>query len=330
MNLRLSRAGALLGATALAASSLIVTATAAQAVDTGTLVVTIVDQYGRPTQGVMSVVDPAGNGQTEDGASGPDDYVPGVTHTYTVPVGGYAFITITPWSGVNCFGVAPCNIAAGSTSITPVVNVAAGATVPQTLKVTVPTITGNPAVGSPLSLNIPEGITALQAIGNNAGSPITQQWLRGGAAIAGATGPTYPTVPADSAQAITARLSPSTVQNALPQAYGLTVAPFTTNAITLATFVPAKTKTKVKLPKDIRQGDRVSLKVTVKADSGTPDGVVAIKIGRSTVRKTLQSGSTFVNLPRLDQGRYKLSVKYAGTEYFAASKDTLRFTVRPQ
>lgn len=326
MKSHLSRARSALVAAALVSSSLLLTATPAQADADGTLVVTIVDQYGRPTEGVMNAMNSAGDYRTEEGSTGPDAPVPGVTHTFVVPPDGYAFLSITPWSGLTCFGLSPCNIAAGL-SVTPVVTVPAGATVPYTLHVTVPTITGNPAVGSPLTLNIPEGITALQAIGHNTGDPITQQWARGGAAIANATGTSYTPIPTDSAQAITARLTPSTVQEALPVAYGLTLAPFTTNAITLATFVPAKTKIKTKLPKNLKAGDRVSLKVVVKAAGAQPDGTVTIKVGHSKVRKTLESGSTFVNLPRLKAGTYKISIKYAGTEYFAKSKFTKKFTV---
>jgi hypothetical protein len=316
-----------LAAAGLVSSTLLATASPARAVGNGMLVVTIVDQYGRPTEGAMSALDSAGNGQTEDGATGPDDFLPGVTHTYTVAPGDYAFLAVTTWGGLSCFGVSPCNIAAGSTDITPVVSVPAESTIHQTLQVTVPTISGNPAVGSPLSLTIPAGLTALQAVGHNEGDPITQQWMRGGGAIANATGPSYTPVPADSAQAITARLSPSTVQNALPLAYGLTVTPFTTNAIPLARFVPTKTKTKVKLPHNLRAGDRVSLKVVVKAKGAHPDGTVTVKAGRSAVRRTLSDGSTFVNLPRLAAGTYKITVKYAGTDYFAKSRFKKKITV---
>jgi hypothetical protein len=303
---------------------------AAQAAGTGTIVISIVDQYGRPTAGAAEAVDTNGAVLPEDGATQAQPLPPGVTHTWSnVPEGGYAFLTITPWSGVSCFGIVPCSVVAPTVTVTPQVAVAADSVATYTAVVTVPTITGNPTSGSTLGIQIPEGLIIMETAlsGPAGGHPRSQQWMRGPNDIPGATDLSYVTVPADGATAVSARLIPSSLQLLFPQVYGLPIAPFTTNAITLAKFVPAKTKTKIKLPQHIRAGDRVSLKVQVKTKGAKPDGTVTIKIGRSTVRKTLDGGSTFVNLPRLGAGTYTISVKYAGTDYFAKSKSKKKFTV---
>jgi hypothetical protein len=224
--------------------------------------------------------------------------------------------------------VTPCQ-PSGPAVVSSVVTVASDAVSTYTLVVHVPTITGSPTAGSPLTIQIPEGVTTLHNFvpTPGGGHGITQQWLRGSSEIAGATTISYTTVPADGENAVLARLDPSSVQLAFPQAYGIPVGSFTTNAITLAKYVKIKTKVKVKLPRNIRAGDRVSLKVGIKATGSQPDGTITIKVGRSTVRKTLKGGSAFVNLPRLQAGKYKISVKYAGTDYFAKSKFTKQITV---
>jgi hypothetical protein len=108
------------------------------------------------------------------------------------------------------------------------------------------------------------------------------------------------------------------------------VGPFTTNAIAVAKYVPVKTKTKFKLPQHLGAGDRVSLKVKVKAaNGGVPAGTVTIKVGHSTLRKTLASGSTFANLPPFKAGTYKITVSYPGSDYFAKSKKKMTLTVKP-
>jgi hypothetical protein len=330
VNIRVSRVGALLGTAALLVSALVATSAPAQAADTGDIVLTVVDQYGRPTMAAVEAVDSNQSVVPEDGATQSVPLPPGVTHTWTaVPVDGYGFLTITPWSGINCFGISPCSPAPQTVDITPVVTLTAGSTGSYTAVVTVPTITGNATAGSTLAIQIPPGIITMESSLPKppGGHDRAQQWTRGSTDIAGATALTYTTVPADGGNAVAARLVPSSLQLLFPQAYGLPVDSFTTNAITLARFVPAKTKTKVKLPQHIRAGDRVSLKVKVKAKGAKPDGTVTIKVGRSTVRKSLDQGSTFVNLPRLAAGTYKISVKYAGTDYFAKSKYKKKITV---
>jgi hypothetical protein len=309
---------------AVVVSSLALAAPPAHAVSTGTVTVDFVDQYGRPTAGVLEAFNSTGS-QFSDGTGGLGTFVFSSTHLMTLPADGYAFEAITPWSGLDCAGVSPCSAYLSSPTIAPVVTVTPGAASAYTIHVTVPTITGGPAVGTPLTIQIPQGLAILQGsliyspFGNG---PMSQQWLRAGSDIAGATGQSYTTTPLDGLKSMSARLMPGGAQAYVAAIGGGTAQPFTTNAITMSKYTPLKTKTKVKLPKSIGAGDRVSMKVTVKG-KGTkeaPTGLVTVKIGGFKVKKTLKDGSVFINMPNLQPGSYTIKTSYAGSIYFAKSK----------
>lgn len=324
----LRAAGAFVGSAVLVVSSLLVTATAAHADATGTLVVNVVDQYNRPTAGFVELMGTDGTPYTPDGS--PDSGLPvsGTSATYTLPAGGYAAVSITPWSGYTCVGVSSCTFGSGST-YTPAISVTDGAQTVYTMHVTVPSITGSGTVGAPLTIQIPPGLSALQAYGGLAGvGGLTQQWVRGATDIAGATSSSYTTVPADGSHAISARLTPAPGLSAIFLAEAqMAVAPLTTNAIAMRPAVKVKTKTKIKVAQRIRTGERASVKVKVKAahrvPSGyatVPSGYVTVKIGKFKKKKALQHGSVFVTLPSLRTGTYKITAKYGGASSFATSK----------
>lgn len=318
MHRYLTRAVSCLVAAALAASTMLLTATPAQAAD-GTLVVNVVDQYGRPTVGSVTAYDSSG-----------DDYYPAGAAsdslTFTVPAGGYSFATYTTWSGISCDGASPCAIGSGPTAFTPVVTVSDGGSSTYTLHVTVPSISGNPAVGSALTVQIPQGlrdlITYLSAYGYGDGGDPTAQWLRGGTDIAGATSSTYTTTRDDGSQQLSARLTPTAGMNYAASSLGTSSSPLTTNAITVAKFVKTKTKTKTSSPKRVGVNQRASVKVKVKAKKSqeVPDGFVTLAIGKFKTRKALKRGSAFFTLPSLKAGTYTITAKYAGTEVFTKSK----------
>jgi hypothetical protein len=331
----LPRVGALVGAAALLISSLLASATPAQAAaGDGTIVVTVVDQYGRPTVGILNAFAPDGTSYYDSPSGSPT--VPAATHTFTVPPGGYAFASLTPWGGVTCAGIAPCYTnGAPPSATTPVVTAAADTTTTYAMQVVVPTITGTGAVGSALSVQVPEGLTTLQnaLAAYGGGVPMGTQWLRGGADIPGATSASYATTPADGSQTMTARLTPSGGQAFYFAQYGAPVQPFVTNAISMQTYTPAKidkteTKTKLKIARNLDVGERASLKVKVTSKAGKPDGLVTIKIGKLKVQKTLTDGSVFFKIPRLEAGTYKISTTYAGSLYFAKSTGKVTVTVR--
>jgi hypothetical protein len=317
-------------ALAVVASSLMLTAPAAEAVGPGTVTVNLVDQYGRPTAGVVQSFDSTGS-QYSDGPGGPGTYVYGSSHVFTLPPEGYGFESLTPWSGLDCAGIAPCSPVMGVPTVTPVVTVTEGSVSTLTIHVTVPTITGGPEVGSPLTIQLPQGLVLMQSalIFSPFGfGPMTQQWLRGGTDIIGATGQSYTTTPPDGRQSISARLAPGGAQSYVAAIGGGVAQPFETNAISIAKYTPLKTKTKVKLPKSISAGARVSMKVSVKGKGSKdkPTGLVTVKIGQFKVKKSLKNGSVFISLPNLKAGSYKIKTSYGGSLYFAKSKAT-KFTL---
>ena len=330
MKNHLPRVGALVGAAALLGSSVLVTATPAQAAaGDATLVVNVVDQYGRPTVGILNAFASDATAFYDSPPGSPT--VPSATHTFTVPPDGYAFAGLTPWAGVTCVGITPCyTTGAPPSSTTPVATAVADTTTTYTIQVVVPTITGTGAVGSPLSVQIPEGLKTLQnaLAAYGGGGTSGTQWLRGATDIPGATSPSYVTTPTDGSQVMTARLTPSGSQSFYFGQYGAPVQPFVTNAITMSKYTPAKTKTKLTIARNLRVGERASLKVKVTSKTGQPEGLVTITIGKFKVRKPLKEGSVFITIPRLGAGTYKISTKYAGSDYFAKSTGKVTVTVR--
>jgi hypothetical protein len=317
-------AGAVAVAAALIASSLLAAAPS-QADDptTGTVVVHIVDQYGRATAGSLETFDADGN--AGGGLGGPSTTA-AATQTLSLPAGGYGFASLTPWAGVSCAGVSPCGITSfgDPQTVTPVVTVVDGATTTYTMHVVVPSISGGTAVGSRLTLNIPPGLAELSAVSpipGGVGGYLTQQWRRGATAISGATSTSYTTTYQDGSQRMSAVLAPSQYFSLIfAEEFHVPVTAFTTNAITMQKFVKGSTKTQVKVAKRVGVNERASVKVKVTSPKGTPAGSVTLKIGKFRVRKSLANGAAFFGLPHLKAGKYKLVTSYSGSVLFNPSK----------
>jgi hypothetical protein len=91
--------------------------------------------------------------------------------------------------------------------------------------------------------------------------------------------------------------------------------------------VDSTTKAKVK-PKHPEPGERVKLKVVVKAANGvTVTGQVRVKVNGKSKIVTLANGEATVRLGRFSAGTYKVKVTYLGSTSVERSKDTVRFTV---
>jgi hypothetical protein len=327
-----------LGTLALAASVLLSTGQPASAAPPdSTLTITVVDQYGRPAPALIQTVDASGTSYF----AGPGNTPTVVsTHTLVVPSDqSYSFIVAAPWGGLQCIGVSPCG-PSPSPSYTPVVTIPLGApAAAYKVDVTLPSVTGGPAVGSPLTVQVPAAIEQLNALvagypGPLATLPTTigQQWTRGGSDIANATGASYTTVRGDGGQTVAARLSPSQRLSAFFSQAGYSIPPLTTNSVAVAKTVPLKTTTKVNVAKSFRVGQKVTMAVKVKAKGATtrPDGKVVVSIGTfKTAKKLDDDGEALINLPHLSPGTYKVSVKYAGSEDFKKSKaKKITLTVR--
>jgi Big-like domain-containing protein len=325
---RLSAAGAAVAAAALAASALLATPGTAQAANTATITVNVVDQYGQPAAVAILALDQARQFYFD----GPSSTSPvSSTHVFqNLPADGYSIASNGPWSGLECFGINPCTTPPFSSSaLTPVVAVAEGGVASYTVHVTMPTVTGGSAVGAPLAIQTSPGYKALQTAYAQAGMSTehTQQWLRGAADIPTATGPSYVTTPADAGQQVSARLHPSpAVAAVFATQAGYAVPDLVTNSITVDKTAPvklkAKTKTKTKIAKRIDVGERATLTVKVKAKGATadPDGLVTVRIGKFKARKTLKKGVVLINVPNLEAGTYTIITKYLGSEGFEESK----------
>lgn len=316
MKTRLSSAGALVAGAALAASALLATTGPAQAADTATITVTVIDQFGQPASSSVLAVDPSGN------PIAPSDLgAISTSHVFqNLPAGGYSFVSQGPWSGFECFGIAPCAIGPAGfppgTSFSPVVTVAEGGVASYTVHVIMPTVTGGPAVGAPLTIQMSPGykyMASVSATQSGKSGEHTQQWLRGTADIPAATGPSYVTAAADATQQVSARLTPSPAVVQLFALNGNAVQPFTTRPVAIA---KASTRTTTVF----LAGGVIRVKVKAAPDA-VPDGKIKLSLGTFKAKAKLRNGKTTVPLPPgLAPGKYALKVTYLGSATFEKSK----------
>lgn len=96
-----------------------------------------------------------------------------------------------------------------------------------------------------------------------------------------------------------------------------------------ATLAQQTTKTTAKSV-SAKVGKAVKLPVTVKGNAGPAAGKVVVTKGKKVLGKgTLKNGKVSVNLgKKLKAGKYKVTVKYAGTPSFKASKGKATVTVK--
>ncbi len=90
--------------------------------------------------------------------------------------------------------------------------------------------------------------------------------------------------------------------------------------------VDSTTKATVK-PKHPEAGNKVTLKVVVKAGGAAVTGQVKVKVGKKTRTVTLKNGKATVSLGKLGKGTYKAKVTYLGSTTVEGSKDTVKFKV---
>jgi HSP20 family molecular chaperone IbpA len=337
----LLRRTALGAAAALAVTSLSATAAQAAPGDGGTLIVTIVDQYGQPVPASVIPIDPSGQAYYT-GANGPFGAFNSTVVIPQLDAGGYSLLALTAFGGETCAGIAPCSIpgdpAAQGASFTPVVTVADDATSTYRITVAIPSIAGASPVGSTLSAVVPQGLTDLEDAfaRQSASAPPGQipnfkfvpdvQWLRGGTEIPGATGRSYTTTVADAGQAVTARFDAAS-GNGYFAALGGSKFSLRSNAIAVAR---AATSTTVKLLGKARPGKKVSALVSVASGATQASGVVALSVGGKSVAAALQNGVATIKLPKLKAKKYVATATFAGGAQFAPSTSTaLTFKVKP-
>jgi hypothetical protein len=314
-------AGAVLVTAALTVSTLFAAGSPAQAVDSGSITVTAVDQFGQPAPVAVTLIGQTSGNHDETGGSAT---IISTTHVFTgLPADGYAVQAIGPWSGLDCFGIAaPCVV--GGTVSAPVLTLAAGASGSYTAHVTLPTVTGGPAVGAPLTIQTSPGYQLMQALAVSLAhqpADISQQWLRGSLDIPNAAGPTYVSTATDGGQQLAARLTPGPAVSVVFAESGYAVQPFTTRPVAISKNA---TKTKAKL---LRGAIRVKVKST---HGAVPTGKVKLSLGTFKAKAKLKKGKATVALPQsLQPGTYLLKVSYPGSTTFEKSKSkTVRISVR--
>ncbi|WP_375383691.1 LamG-like jellyroll fold domain-containing protein [uncultured Microbacterium sp.] len=140
------------------------------------------------------------------------------------------------------------------------------------------------------------------------GATFTYQWLRDGAAIAGATSAKYTTVKADGGKSLSVKVT-ATAANRLPG---------TAASAGVVVLFPATVK--VSNPLLGISWFRVTVNVTVSSD-GPVAGPVTVKVGNKTYPVTVDArGKGSVTLPNLKAGYYPVSAEFPGTATVAPAK----------
>ena len=108
-----------------------------------------------------------------------------------------------------------------------------------------------------------------------------------------------------------------------------------TSAARTLTVSKAGTKVGVKVARKATARKAGRLKVTVTSVAGTvkPGGKVTLRLTKGKAHKTvkgkvLKNGTVVVKLPKLAKGKWKVTVKYAGTPNFKAASKTVKVKVR--
>lgn len=167
---------------------------------------------------------------------------------------------------------------------------------------TAPQVTGTARVGGTL--------TASPGAWDVAGTSYAYQWLRDGAAIAGATAATYRVVPADAGTALSVRVT-ATATGYRPGT--------ATSAARPVARVAATARVRLGSAR-VAAGRRARVSVTVSAAGLTPTGRATItRDGRAVATVVLRDGRATVRLPKAAVGRYRISVRYAGDAHVRPS-----------
>ncbi len=330
MRSRLHRLIVSIGAVAaLAASALVTTAGPARAADpepgTGDLTLSIVDPSGA-LLGAMYYIVPAGSDQIYDGRQ-----LAGTTVTQNLPVGRYGILALSPWGGMLCAGLTPCNLLIGSETITVagVVDVPDQGAVSYRIKApATATLVGKNQVGSPRGVDFSTPMDNLLGIyGVGVYGSVTPQWLRDGKDIAGATANSYTITSDDVGHRIAPRLRWSGYMAAQFTYWGIPAAPKT---IAGQKVGKVKTKTQASVFRQVvkaGRGNSVRIDVTGGRTVGVVTGKIKVRLGSWKRTLTLRNGSTRTEIPAQKVGRHTVKVAFLGSRAFAPSDDKVSYRV---
>jgi len=311
-------AGLLLG-------SLISAAPAQAAPGLGDLTVTITDPTGATLRGAIYALP---EGTTGFGGSGLELFYG--ANTAEVPAGRYGVVAMTPWGGMLCAGVSPCDtdiiFGTGEVSVTGVVEVPDEGAANLALSAPAPAaVTGTSRVGDDLTIDFSEPMDRLVTTFGGGLGGLNIQWLRDGKVISGAAGASYRIDVRDVGHTIAPRLSWSFL--VASELFSGAYVPNDNRTLAGRKIAKVRTTTKATtFRKVIPAGRAKSAWVDVVGRGGDVTGKVTVQVGKWKRTKRLWNGDTRVLLPKLKRGRYAVKVSYLGTDVFAPSQD--RFVVR--
>lgn len=341
MRTTLTRVAGVVAGLALVAAPL-ATAVPAQAAPAGhgTLTVTIVDDQGKPVNGMVTLIRPDGSTETPFVPTG--DTLQS-TYTADVPVGDYAVMIVGGWGLFGCVGVTPCLPLGGAPTYTSAaISLAEQEVETFTFTTKTPTLdTEAKTVGSELSV-VPPPFLGSEEIGDLLDSldgflggvldpKVT--WLRDGKRIRGAKGADYELTGADVGKAVTAQVKFPPIMSLIMSGLGMSgMAGLTPAPITLGPVVAEKipTTTQVQIAGRPRVGERPTAFIDVSGDVAELNGWVHVKVaGLAPVRARVVDGHTQVRLPELNRsGARTILATFLGSGELASSTDQAQFRVR--
>lgn len=327
------RAAALMAgllASTLASTLATLPAVAAEGDGKGSLRVKILDPAGSPVDAQLFLME-QGAGPLSGGRNGVR-VAPGTFDFIDVPTARYGAYTMSPWGGMTCAGIDPCDYFGlrddGPSPVSGAVTVEDVETPAQlTIRLAPPaTVSGARVVGQPLRVAWSPQMSMMLGSLSAAGTmPLpTTQWLRNGVVIPQGFGGTYSTTRADVGQVLSVRLSypVGTFWDSRSEDWSArTVVGGRIAKITSRTTVDV-------FRKKVVQGRSPGIRVEVSAGNLPATGRVRMKVGRLTVTKTLRNGSARLAVPRsLKPRRYRVVATYLGSWSTSPSTGTGTFKV---
>ncbi|WP_244930697.1 hypothetical protein [Nocardioides sp. W7] len=291
----------------------------------GELTLTMVDPSGAKLSAVYYAV-PVGS--ISLGGSGLEYF--GDADTETVPSARYGIVAMSPWGGLLCAGVTPCDASilfgGAEISVAGVVDVPEEGTASYTFQAPTPgVVVGSPKAGATLAVDFSEPMDRLYDLfGGLYGNT---QWLRDGVVIPGATGTSYSIRIADVGHTIQPRISSSGLL--FGEIFGSAGSFAEKKTLTGKKIEKVRTKANVTtFRRVVPAGLAKSAWVDVVSAQGNISGKVTVQVGKWKKTKRLWNGNTRVLLPKLKRGRYAVKVSYPGTDVYAPSKDRIVIRVK--
>ncbi|SDC44005.1 hypothetical protein SAMN05421872_102288 [Nocardioides lianchengensis] len=295
----------------------------------GSLRVTILDPTGAPVDAQLFLMK-QGAGPGSGGLNGVR-VAPGTFDFVDVPAARYGAYTMSPWGGMTCAGIDPCDYFGLQAEPSPVSGAVTVDDVETPARLTIrlappAAVSGSRVIGQRLRVTwSPQMATMIAELSASGGIALpTVQWLRNGVVIPHELGVTYETTRADLGRVLSVRLSypaGSFWDHRSEDWSPRTVVGGRIAKITSGTTVDV-------FRKKVLPGRTPGIRVEVSAGNLPATGRVRMKLGRLTVTKTLRNGSARLAVPRsLKPRRYRVVATYLGSWSSSPSTGTGTFKV---